>query len=110
MLEVTLTKLGQMLNLVSIYLEVESAQIKHECYWGFYTTRLFASVFKDPKRLPIRDEIKKSGKFAIFTRLKIEGVGGQRHIMEKLPLKIQTVKDFDGKMTQNDLEGNRDRK
>ncbi len=56
------------------------------------------------------DEIKSSGKFAIFTRLKIEGGGGQRHITEKLPLKIQTVEDIDVKMTQNDLEGNRDRK
>ena len=32
------------------------------------------------------------------------------HISEKLPLKIQTVEDIDVKMTQNDLEGNRDRK
>ncbi len=36
--------------------------------------------------------------------------GGQRHITEKLPLKIQTVEDIDVKTTQNDLEGNRDRK
>ena len=35
---------------------------------------------------------------------------GQRHITEKLPLKIQTVEDIDVKMTQNDLEGNRDSK
>ncbi len=58
----------------------------------------------------LRDDIKSSGKFVIFTRLKIEGGGGQRHITEKIPLKIQTVEDIDDKMTKNDLEGNRDRK
>ncbi len=58
----------------------------------------------------LRDDIKSSGKFAIFTRLKIEGGGGQRQISEKLPLKIQIVEDIDIKITQNDLEGNRDRK
>ena len=42
----------------------------------------------------IRDDIKSSGKFTIFARLKIEGGGGQRHIREKLPLKIQTVEDI----------------
>ena len=39
----------------------------------------------------IRDDIQSSGKFAIFTRLKIEGGRGQRHITEKIPLKIQSV-------------------
>ncbi len=58
----------------------------------------------------VRDDIKSSGKFAIFTRLKIEGGGDQGHITEKLPLKIQTVEDIDVKGIQNDLEGNRDRK
>ncbi len=57
----------------------------------------------------LRDHIKSFGKFAIFTRLRIEGGGGQRHITEKLPLKIQTVDDIDAKITKNDLEGNRDR-
>ncbi len=54
----------------------------------------------------LRDDIKSSGKFAIFTRRKIEGGVGQRHIMEKLPLKIQIVEDIDEdidvKMTQSD--------
>ncbi len=54
--------------------------------------------------------IKSSGKFPIFTKLKTEDAGGQRHIREKLPLKIQTVEDIDVKMTQNALEGNRDGK
>ncbi len=56
----------------------------------------------------VRDDIKSPGKFAIFTRLKTEGGGGPRHISEKLPLKIQIVKDIDVKITLNDLEGNRD--
>ncbi len=30
--------------------------------------------------------------------------GGQRHITEKLPLKIHTVEDIDVKMIQNDLK------
>ncbi len=58
----------------------------------------------------VRDDIKSSGKFAIFTRLKIEWGGGRKHNSEILPLKIQTVEDIDVKMTQNDMEGNRDRK
>ena len=44
----------------------------------------------------IWDDIKSSSKFAIFTRLKIEGGVGQRHITEKLPLKIQTVEGGGG--------------
>ena len=58
----------------------------------------------------LRDQIKSPGKFTIFTRLKIEGEGGQRHITEQLPLKIQTVEDIDVQLTQNDMEGNRDKK
>ena len=60
----------------------------------------------------IRDDIKNSSKFTIFTRLKTEGLGYERHFMEKLPLKIQiqAVEEIDVKMTQNDLECNRDRK
>ncbi len=61
------------------------------------------------RKILVRDEIKSSGKFAIFTRLKIEGGGGQMHISEKLPLKIQTVEYIDVKMTQNDLDCNRDK-
>ena len=75
------------------------------------TTQSAAAVF--PERIiqdSLRDDIKSSGKFAILTRLKIEGGGGQRHITEKIPLKIQGVEDIDVKMTQNDLEGNRNRK
>ncbi len=60
--------------------------------------------------IAIRDDIKCSGKLAIFTILKIEGGGGQSHITEELPLKIQTVEGIDVKKTQNDLKGNRDRK
>ncbi len=44
--------------------------------------------------ISLRDHIKSSGKFTIFTRLKTEGGGGQSHITEKLPLKIQTVEDI----------------
>ena len=40
----------------------------------------------------LRDDIKSSGKFAIFARLKIEGGWGQRHITEKLPLKSKLLK------------------
>ena len=58
----------------------------------------------------IRDDIKSSGKFAILSYLKIERGGGQRHITEKLQLKIKTLEDVHVKMTQNDLEGNRNRK
>ena len=65
---------------------------------------------KSPDTLHVRDDIKSSGKLAIFTRLKIDGGGGQRHITEKLPLKIQTVEGIDVKMTQNDFEGNKEKK
>ena len=47
----------------------------------------------------IRDDIKSSGKFTIFSYLKIEGGGGQRQVMEKWHLKIKTVEDIDIKMT-----------
>ncbi len=47
----------------------------------------------------VRGDIKSFGKFVIFTRLRIEGGGGQRHITKKLPLKIQTVEDINVKMT-----------
>ena len=51
--------------------------------------------------IPFRDDIKSSGIFAIFTRLKLRG---QRHIMDKLPLKIQTAEDIDVKMTWKETE------
>ncbi len=44
----------------------------------------------------LRDDIKSSGKFAIFSYLKIEG--GQRHITEKLQLKIQIAEVIDVKL------------
>ncbi len=58
----------------------------------------------------LRNDIKSSGKFAIFSHLKIEGGGGQRHITEKLQLKIQTVEDIDVKLTQKYLAGDKDGK
>ncbi len=61
------------------------------------------------KAQSLRDDIKSSGTFAIFTRLKIER-GDQGHITEKITTKIKTVEDIDVKITQNDLGGNRDRK
>ncbi len=42
-------------------------------------------------QVQVRNGIKSYGKFAIFTRLKTEGGGSQRHITKKLPLKIQTA-------------------
>ena len=51
----------------------------------------------------LRDDIKSSGKFAIFSYLKIEGGGGLRLITEKWQLKIKTIHYVDVKMTQNDL-------
>ncbi len=57
----------------------------------------------------LRDDIKSSGKFAIFSYLKIEGGGGQMQITEKLQIKIKTVEDIDVNMTQTDLEGSRKR-
>ncbi len=39
---------------------------------------LLSYIFKD-----IRDDIKSFGIFTFFSYLKIEGVGGQRHITEK---------------------------
>ncbi len=51
----------------------------------------------------LRDDIKSSGKFAIFSYLKIEGGGGLRLIAEKWQLKIKTIYYIDVKMTQNDL-------
>ena len=43
-----------------------------------------------------------------YYKTKNLGGRGQRHITEKLPLRIQTVEDIYVKMTQNDLECNRD--
>ncbi len=56
----------------------------------------------------LRDDFKSSDKFAIFTRLKIEG-GSKAHY-GKITTKKTVVKITDVKTTQNDLEGNRDRK
>ncbi len=58
----------------------------------------------------LRGDIKSSGKFRIFSYLKIEGRGGQRQITEKLQLKIQTVEDIDVKPKQKYLAGDKDRK
>ena len=53
----------------------------------------------DDSGRPLRDDIKSSGKFAIFSYLKIEGGGGPRQITEKWHLKIKTVEYIDVKMT-----------
>ncbi len=58
----------------------------------------------------VRDDIKRSGKFAIFSYLKIDGGGGLRLITEKWQLMIKTIHYIDVKMTQNDLQCNKDGK
>ncbi len=51
----------------------------------------------------VRDDIKISGRLAIFNQSKIEGEGGKRLIMEKLQLKIETVHHIDVEIIQNYL-------
>ena len=57
----------------------------------------------------LRDDIKSSGEFEIFTSLKIEGEG-VKGTLRKNYHKNPTVEDIYVKITQNDLECNRDRK
>ena len=49
------------------------------------------------------------GNSQFFSYLKIEGGGGQRHITEKLQLKIQILEDIDVRLTQNYFEANKDK-
>ncbi len=52
------------------------------------------------KNIPFKDDIKSSGKIAIFSYLKIEGGGGQSQITEKSHLKIKTVEDIGAKLSK----------
>ena len=58
----------------------------------------------------LRDDIKSSGKFAIFSYLEISWGGGRRQITGKWHLKIKTAEYINVKMIEKDLECNKDRK
>ena len=68
--------------------------------WSYLILRAIPVI---NERNALRDDIKNSGKFAIFSYLKIEGGGGLRLITEKCQLKIKTIHYIEVKMTQNDL-------
>ncbi len=56
-----------------------------------------------PKSNAVRDDIKSSGKFTIFSYLKIEGGRGSEAHYGKMATKIKTIHYIFVKMTQNDL-------
>ncbi len=83
-------------------------RLKEKCHnnvrimWfdNFYNRNMY--YYKGLKLL--WDDIKSSGKFAIFSYLKIEGEGGRRQITEKWYPKIKTVEYIDVKLTRKGLQ------